>query len=330
MQGSAAPLRAPLPCTRARRAWAQQARGSRAACTSGAQASRGPWPSVQHPAHSRLSTPAPRPAPRRYRKPVPPRYQAVLDSLAAKQREIEAFHETHKKSEVRGGACTGCVGLALPPGRGARSPSLFPKSAQRCRLLCAAWPAPWVGIVTGAHRGCSRGARSPGAPAPPAALLPSPPAVRRRRWPAATRHWRRWCRRPPRARWPAPQRRSSASTCGRRVSPGGRPPCVAGTCSCWSSPGVDGRSAGQFCDSAPPACLPPLRSCAGEQRHAGGAGGSCASRCSGCACDGRGVRRPAAGRSFLAARTRHSNSVRAHALCPWRPLPASRSLCPPC
>lgn len=35
-----------------------------------------------------------------YRKPLPPRYQAVLDSLAAKQREIEAFHETHKKSEV--------------------------------------------------------------------------------------------------------------------------------------------------------------------------------------------------------------------------------------
>ena len=32
---------------------------------------------------------------------MPPRYQAVLDSLAAKQHEIEAFHEQNHKSEVR-------------------------------------------------------------------------------------------------------------------------------------------------------------------------------------------------------------------------------------
>lgn len=38
----------------------------------------------------------------RYRKPLPPRYQAVLDSLAAQQKEIEAHHERNHKSEASG------------------------------------------------------------------------------------------------------------------------------------------------------------------------------------------------------------------------------------
>ncbi|PRW57692.1 Serine threonine- kinase SAPK9 [Chlorella sorokiniana] len=36
-----------------------------------------------------------------YRKPLPPRYQGVLDSLAARQKEIEAFHERNHKSEAK-------------------------------------------------------------------------------------------------------------------------------------------------------------------------------------------------------------------------------------
>jgi hypothetical protein len=40
--------------------------------------------------------------PCRYRKPLPAKYQAVMDSVATKQAEIEAFHQKHHKNEVGG------------------------------------------------------------------------------------------------------------------------------------------------------------------------------------------------------------------------------------
>lgn len=67
-----------------------------------------------HPALSLLLTCC------RYRKPLPPRYQAVLDSLAAQQKEIEAHHERNHKSEASGfaGGHARCLDSWLPDGGG--------------------------------------------------------------------------------------------------------------------------------------------------------------------------------------------------------------------
>lgn len=64
---------------------------------------------------------------------MPPRYQGVLDGLAAKQREIEAFHEQHHKSEVSG------LSLLQKLSRGSGAAAVYWSAGQRATKPAVCW-----------------------------------------------------------------------------------------------------------------------------------------------------------------------------------------------
>lgn len=150
----------------------------------------------------------------RYRKPMPPRYQGVLDGLAAKQREIEAFHEQHHKSEVSG------LSLLQEPSRGSDAVAASTARHSTCRALehsgslfacplparhstrCALERGPAPRLSLPSPRCCSCACIVCLPECLPAAgwlggwlyTCPNQTVQCRPRWRRATRCWRTWCR----------------------------------------------------------------------------------------------------------------------------------------